>query len=65
MTGNTPYLSILTLNVKVSILKSKDKGWRVGLKSKTQPLVACKKCISLLKTYSGLDERIEKDFPSI
>jgi hypothetical protein len=45
-----------------SIPQSKDIEWQIGLKSKTQPLIACKKHISLTKT--NMDKRVGKYFES-
>jgi hypothetical protein len=38
----------------VLILQSKDIDWWAGFKSKTQPFVAYKKCVSWAKTNIGL-----------
>jgi hypothetical protein len=47
-------LSTTTLNVNGLNFQYKNKEWQVGLKSKTQPFVAFKKCISVTKVNTGL-----------
>jgi hypothetical protein len=53
MTGNTTYLSILTLNVNGLNSPQKDTDWQTGLKRKIQQSAAYRRPTSLTEISTG------------